>query len=84
MGKIPNSDQNQNFKPTYLADFFMEIRNFYIFEQELIPSRALFYGNFVFFTFGQNLHFDGRLFVRLNGTDLSTFLTHNNISYPAF
>ena len=48
MCKIPNADQNQNFKSTYLADFFMEIKKIYLFEQEIMPSRALFYGIFVF------------------------------------
>ena len=32
MGKIPNSDQHRNFKSTYLTEFFMEIKNVYIFE----------------------------------------------------
>ena len=36
---------NSNFKSTYLGEFFMDFKKFYIFEEEIIPSRVFFLRN---------------------------------------
>ena len=46
---------NSNFKSTYLGEFFMDFRNFYIFEEEIIPSRGFFLRNRVCWPWRESL-----------------------------
>ena len=41
---------NSNFKSTELGEFFMDFENCYIFEEEIIPSRAWNAGIIVFYS----------------------------------
>ena len=40
MMMIPNYGKFARFKSTYLGEFLMNFKNFNIFEQEIMPSRA--------------------------------------------